>query len=303
MFRNRKMKKARRLLDEGKYKRARREIAGLAANDAEAAQLLQEIHMREASHKTTRFGGGRMKLILGFLGICLGLRLCIFIGDSTGVLPDASETQAAETQIFESRTLVAETQFWVAATEVTFTPTASFTPTFTPSITLTASDTPLPSNTPFPSDTPLPTNTPRPTLTPTDVPTRTPQEEAERAIKNTRGTGLRDQDVERVIVNDRVVTLRYRFLRHFSDTDEYLDQAQKDFGLIICNLLSKGFTTQTFQFTGLIPTVDSFGNEGWSEGVEMILPADVAQQINCDNLEAVNFENIAERYDIHPLLD
>lgn len=112
-------------------------------------------------------------------------------------------------------------------------------------------------------------------------------DEAESIIKNTDGTGLRDDDVERVVANHLVVTLRYGL-----HEQNRAGQANRDFALIACNLWDHGFLAQDFQFTATM-------NGGKQEAVEMILPASAREFIDCNNPENVSMALYAERYDIH----
>lgn len=109
-----------------------------------------------------------------------------------------------------------------------------------------------------------------------------------------------EDDIATLIANDRVVTLRYA-LSDFS-ASAARHQAEVEFPRFVCALREAGFTQQEFAFTGTIQVVDSFGNEGTAEGVEMILPARTVAAINCDNLSNVDLSEIAERYDVSPLL-
>ena len=116
------------------------------------------------------------------------------------------------------------------------------------------------------------------------------EDNAEHLIKNTRGTVLSDNDVERVIANELVVTLRFELQKN-----DRARQANSDFTLIACNLWANGFTYQTFQFTATM-------SGGQPEAVEMILPPTARELIDCENPESVSMALYAERYDIHPEL-
>lgn len=137
-----------------------------------------------------------------------------------------------------------------------------------------------------------------PTVVPTAKATQSLDEIASSIIRNTVGTELRDSDVEMVIANDRVVTLRYH-LRETGLPFFYKLQADTDFVLLVCNLRKNGFTTQTFQFSADAPVTDSFGNKVYVEAVEMILAPETAARINCDNPKGVVLEDIAERYTVN----
>lgn len=228
--------------------------------------------------------------------------------------------RSEETQIAVLQTATVVT--WTPTSTSTYTPTSTLTPTytktpvptktFTPTTTFTTTTTYTPTQTPSPTNSPTITLTPsitptftatRPTNTPRPSPTQTLQERAETIIKNTTDTGLRDRDVETVIANESVVTLRYHLREAVLSTGEYRDQADRDFKLIICHLREEGFTGQDFQFTGLAPGTNSFGENVTLEAVEMIMSAETAARMNCDNIDSINLSVIAERYSVHPSID
>jgi hypothetical protein len=79
-------------------------------------------------------------------------------------------------------------------------------------------------------------------------------------------------------------------------------EAERGFIELTCELLEVGLTGRSYQITGTIEVVDSFGNVSTAEGVEMILSAAAASRINCDNQGDVVLANIADRWDVHPAL-
>lgn len=110
---------------------------------------------------------------------------------------------------------------------------------------------------------------------------------AEFIIINTKEVGLRANEIETMVANHLVVTLRYGL-----HEENRAGQANRNFALIACNLWDHGFTAQTFQFTATM-------NGGRQEAVEMILPPTARDLIDCDNPENVSMALYAERYDVH----
>ena len=161
----------------------------------------------------------------------------------------------------------------------TATTTASATVTETPLPTATITDTPLP------TEIPLPTNTP------------TRETIAETVVRSVIG---QNTELQSFVVNDLVVTVRYPLTDLSAGMARR--QAERDFAELACALREAGFATQTFQFTGTIGLIDAFGNAFTGEGVEMILEAGTAARMNCAEPFFIDLSAIAERYDVHRLL-
>lgn len=225
--------------------------------------------------------------IAGVISTIMFLSVCGWIFIILGIVPSPDERQA--TQTATASTAIAmqlETVAVLSSTPPTPTHTSTFTPapTDTPTATLTLTIT----------DTAQPTPTPTITETPTSTPTLTDDERAKAALSGI----VREDNLETFIVNDRVVTIRYKL----ASVDAALSEARLSFPKLVCRFREAGFITQTFQITGTITLVDAYGNELVREGVEMILPSDSAAKINCENTYMVDLAAIAERYDIHPAL-
>lgn len=229
------------------------------------------------------------KYILPCIGLsivgCIGLFVCAFIMDATGLLDSTRATMTADSNLKVTEAAAANATASIIALTPTDTPTATASPT----ITLTPSQTPLPSDTPIPTDTPAPTAT------------RTIEEEAANLIMNTRNTSLKDANIEDANVNTqtKVIVLRYA-MEEALITSQYRTEADRDFILIICNLRDHGFEEYEYWFTATAPGTNSFGNDIQIEALEIELSAATAAKINCDNTSSVNLEDIAERYDLHP---
>lgn len=214
-------------------------------------------------------------LIWGGIGF-VGLLVLSLVLQALGVIPDAEERAATET---------------AEAVAIASLPTEvpSITPTHTE--TATATITPIPSETPIPSATATITNTPMPT------PTLGPESVAETAFINVFG---RNREIQTLIVNERVVTIRFPLTDLSVRSARF--EAETRLVDLTCALREAGFTGRTYQITGTIMLVDDFGNTFPGEGVEAIIPAEVVQQINCENMALVDLAAIAERFDLHPAL-
>lgn len=105
---------------------------------------------------------------------------------------------------------------------------------------------------------------------------------------------------ETLIVNDRVVTLRFAL----SDLSAgvALMEGRTGFARLACALRAAGFVSQTYQITGTVQLVDPYGNVSTGEGIEMILGPAAYNRMNCDNPGMIDLARIAERYDVHPAL-
>jgi len=163
-------------------------------------------------------------------------------------------------------------------------------------LTLVAAMSVIPSGTPEPTATI--TDTPMPSATPLPTATVSPEELVMAAVED--AVTADREDIEQLIVNERVVTLRFP-LNNVS-AGWALDEAELMFPQLVCNLRDAGFIDRTYQITGTIGVVDSFGNTSQAEGVEMILPWSATEQINCENIYNVNLAVIAERWTVSPLL-
>lgn len=153
-----------------------------------------------------------------------------------------------------------------------------------PSVTMT--------NTPLPSPTPTVTNTPMLSATPSleDI--------AIEAVEDAM-TAKRD-DIEMLIVNDIVVTLRFPL----NDVSAGFARREAElmFPQLVCNLRDGGLVNRDYQITGMIDVVDALGNSSTAKGVEMILPWSVTEQLNCENVFNINLAMVAERWSVSPLL-
>lgn len=162
-----------------------------------------------------------------------------------------------------------------------------------------------PTSTPEPSATPLPSATP--TVTNTPLPTST-QEPEDAAMSILRGVIGPQRAVERVLVNDLVVTLRWE-LSGFSGPAAR-QQGDRDIVTLSCRLRDAGFDQQRYQLAGLITVYDTTtGNERTAEGIEVVVPPSVYQAFNCDNAIIIDIEAALRfsddpdaRYDVHRLL-
>lgn len=134
------------------------------------------------------------------------------------------------------------------------------------------------------------------TVAPTDTPTRSPEDVARDAYREAMGRSRLD-DLDRLIVNERIVTIRFA-LGSFPITT-----AETFYPQLVCELRGAGLTGRTYQITGTVNLVDNFGNVFEGEGVEMILYWDTISQINCGSPHNVNLPAIADRWDVHPALD
>ena len=171
-------------------------------------------------------------------------------------------------------------------------PSVTFTPSVTPTVTATATATATATVTP----TYTPSHTATVTLTPTYTPTRSPEDVARDAYREAMGRSRLD-DLDRLIVNERIVTIRFA-LGSFPITT-----AETFYPQLVCELRGAGLTGRTYQITGTVNLVDNFGNVFEGEGVEMILYWDTISQINCGSPHNVNLPAIADRWDVHPALD
>lgn len=224
-----------------------------------------------------RIVGGGVLLLCG-----LSLLVAVFNGDEGAPLP----TRAA---------LLSETR----VTDVATVATETDEPTETDAEPDVETDTPAPSST----WTDTPTITATATVTDTPAPSATPSLEtlAMQAFADVFGAS-RVGDIELLIVNDLVVTIRFPL----TDLSAWAARREAELRLpqLVCAFREKGLIDQNYQITGTIAVVDAFGNTRQVEGVETIVPYDIVAQINCEAADQynVNLEVIAARYDVHPLL-
>lgn len=140
-----------------------------------------------------------------------------------------------------------------------------------------------------------------PTAIPTLTPIPGPEDMALAAFIAAVGS-YRVDDIETLVVNDIVVTIRFPL----SDIGEWSMRREIEdlFPELVCELREAGLTGRTYQLTGTIGLVDSFGNTSRGEGVEMIIPAANVARLNCDESAIYNIDLsvVAERYDVHPAL-
>lgn len=109
-------------------------------------------------------------------------------------------------------------------------------------------------------------------------------------------------EIETVVVNDIVVTLRFPL----SDLSAWAarTEAENQLPKLVCELRERGLTGRTYQITGTISVVNALGNTSRAEGVETIIRPEIINAINCENADQylVNLSAIAERYDVNPLI-
>ncbi len=149
----------------------------------------------------------------------------------------------------------------------------------------------------------LPSETLEPTATITNTPvpsaTLSLEDIAIEAVEDAM-TAKRD-DIEMLIVNDIVVTLRFP-LNNVS-AGFARREAELMFPQLVCNLRDGGLVNRDYQITGMIDVVDALGNRSTAKGVEMILPWSVTEQLNCENVFNINLAVVAERWSVSPLLE
>lgn len=269
------MKEAGKLIKAERYQEAREKLAYVRKLgehpklDEWLAHLdkVDPVEMVDAE-KPKKKRWGKLKWGAIILFACCGLTLVAYVFTPQEI-KDESSTRVAITQSYRETQRALPTE--------------------------TATDTPVPSETPLPSATPTITNTPAPTSPPTV------EELASIAFADVFGQPRVDE-IATLIVNDIVVTLRFP-LTDFSAWSARRE-AELEFPNLVCALREQGLSNRTYQITGTIGVIDSFGNSSIAEGVETIVPASVVSQINCEAAEMfqVNLANIAERYDVNPLI-
>ena len=167
----------------------------------------------------------------------------------------------------------------------------------------------IPSATPTASYTPMPTASPTLTVTPTIASTSLPAvtvDPTQSAIDWFRETVFYtfsrnfDDEIDDIVlmynVTDNEVTARFKITR--------MDDVTWGMRALVCLAVDMGFLNHTYHFTGVVPIVDSFGNETWEEVIDIILTPDVINRLNCVNLPDIVLSDIAERYELNAdLLD
>ena len=180
-------------------------------------------------------------------------------------------------------------------------PPATATITHTPGPTATATETSLPTETSTPTMTATATATSTVTDTPTITPTPSPEDIARQAFGSVFGDSRIDE-IQTLVVNDIVVTIRFPL----NDISAYFirKEAELEFPTLVCALRDAGLTNRNYQITGTMTIITNTGQRAPAEAIETIIDSSMIARLNCEGTPWMNFsvENIAERYDIHPLL-
>lgn len=161
------LQRAAQYIREKKYAEARTLLKKI--NDPQAQEWLLKLDQIAPIKK--KRGLGRLGTIGIGVGGCIGLIVCLVIGQSIGIIPNDSETKTAEAREREAARSTDQFIEELTATIIALTP--SSTPTASP----TPTNTPLPSDTPRQSATPAPSfgqNTLPPTWTPAPSSTSMP---------------------------------------------------------------------------------------------------------------------------------
>jgi hypothetical protein len=80
--------------------------------------------------------------------------------------------------------------------------------------------------------------------------------------------------------------------------------AKSNMGKMLCALRGSGrFDGYVFQFIGKATFVDALGNEFPDDALEVRILPDIIRQVNCENNGAgINWEVVADLYNLHPAL-
>lgn len=261
-----KLETAKDLFAQGQYRKARRNLVGMDHPTAE--KLLAKID-KELGGDGKQAKRPRLRRVLIWATAAVTLLCCVTLL----FLPPMEEAPPPPTQAPETATAEAIVAANQTATQAAL-PTATF--TLTPTITLTF--------TPTLSRTPRPTLPPPPTATPLS-----PEAQVQRLLL------LNDEETERIVVNERVVTVRWYL------TDLMLRatrlEADREPPEFMCKLREAGYIEQTYQLTALVRTVDNLGNPGQAEGVEVIIPPELHAQANCADPYVINLESAVRAFE------
>lgn len=244
--------------------------------------------------------------ILKWIGIGLFIFFCMIplgiavFQEATGIviLPTTEPLPTSVALAVPSETPAA-TNILPSATNTLPAATATMTDTAGP--TATATETPLPTETATPTLTATATATSTATDTPTITPTPSPEDIARQAFGSVFGNS-RIEEIQTLVVNDIVVTIRFPL----NDVSAYFirKEAELEFPTLVCALRDAGLTNRNYQITGTMTIITNTGQRAPAEAIETIIDSSMIARLNCEGSPWMNFsvENIAERYDIHPLL-
>lgn len=189
----------------------------------------------------------------------------------------------------------------------------------TPTITPTPSITRTPSITFTPSITSTPSMTYTVTATSTATPTvplaqLTKAAAAQTAVVNAAATKNAPQVVHDLIQqalnkNDVIVLnvdsslIRVQIQLSDLSPEFAINDARGSFPKMACALRNGGFIKQDYEFRGMVPVSDALGNKSSDIGVSAIINSKVIAQLNCDNIDLINIQAVADSYIINPILE
>lgn len=93
-------------------------------------------------------------------------------------------------------------------------------------------------------------------------------------------------------------------LIRFEMLDNNLSATLYQLERVFCPVRDSGlFDGYTYLIRARGQFVDQFGNEVDQDGLTVRLQPDVIEQVNCENISSVNWQSIADLYEVHRLID